>query len=135
LIDVFADGYGDGSPERESLGRHVWNSSNSTGDEFSREGKEMSKIVDGTDILGPYLALSYQWGSHSYDGYITTNSNLLARKLNIVENELPKTFQHAIHAARRLGVRYLSASYNTLKTTRTGWKKVPRWDLYSGMLS
>jgi hypothetical protein len=107
LIDVFADGYGYGSPERESLGRHVWNSSNSTGDEFSREGKEMSKIVDGTDILGPYLALSYQWGSHSYDGYITTNSNLLARKLNIVENELPKTFQHAIHAARRLGVRYL----------------------------
>jgi hypothetical protein len=44
---------------------------------------------------------------HPYEGYITTTANLLAWMGNIVEHELPKTFQHAIHVARSLGVRYL----------------------------
>jgi hypothetical protein len=84
LIDIFADG------DLSGLGR-------------------CSRILDGVEVrsLNKYTALSYQWGSRPYQGYITTKANLVARKAGIVEDELPKTFRHAIYIARRLGVRYL----------------------------
>jgi hypothetical protein len=74
-----------------------------------------SKIVDAADIPHPYLALSYRWNlqppqdsdSHLPQGYVTKHANILARRLDIVEEELPKTFRDAIYATRSLGVRYL----------------------------
>jgi hypothetical protein len=107
LIDVFAQ-------ERDAMSEGTWSkgssgldSSDLPGSEYPRERKETSRIVDRADVQGPYLALSYMWGTHPYKGYITTNANLLARRRNIVEHELPKTFRHALHAARILKVRYL----------------------------
>lgn len=105
LIDVFANG----SVENRSHVRCE------PGGEHSSGRTESSKIVDGADILDPYLALSYRWNldppqdcdSHLPPGYVTKNANILARKMDIVEEELPKTFRDAIYATRRLGVRYL----------------------------
>jgi hypothetical protein len=71
------------------------------------EWRGSSRIVDRADNLAPYLALSYKWGSHPSRDHVTTNANLLARRLDLAEDELPKTFRHAIHIVRRLGVRYL----------------------------
>jgi hypothetical protein len=79
----------------------------SHGDEYLDGRGGSSKIVDGVDIFGPCFALSYRWGSHPTQGYITTKANLSARKLHILESDLPKTFRHAIYVTRRLGLRYL----------------------------
>jgi hypothetical protein len=107
LIDVFAQ-------ERDAMSEVNWSKGSSgldfgdlPGNEYPRGQKKTSRIVDRADVQGPYLALSYMWGTHPYKGYITTNANLLARERNIVEHELPKTFRDAIHVARNLGVRYL----------------------------
>jgi hypothetical protein len=107
LIEVFADDHDAGSKGDKSDGRFEPDFSRLSSDEHLRDRIENSRIVDGVSICHPYTALSYCWGSHPYKGFITTKANLLARKSNIVEDELPKTFRHAIHAARRLGVRYL----------------------------
>jgi hypothetical protein len=107
VIDVFAHRLDARSKGSGSKGTSAPDFSDPPGDEYLHGQKKLSRIVDRVDVLGPYLALSYMWGTHPYKGYITTNANLPARKRNIVEHELPKTFQHAIHIARSLGVRYL----------------------------
>jgi hypothetical protein len=103
LIDVFAyecDVQSTGNSSRTHSGPDP---GSLPGDEWKRS----SRIVDRTDVLDPYLALSYKWGSHPSRDHVTTNANLLARRLHLAEDELPTTFRHAIHIARRLGVRYL----------------------------
>jgi hypothetical protein len=110
LIDVFAHKRDARSKDSGSNGSSGTGSSDmpgQLGDEYTGRQERISRIVDRVDVLDPYLALSYKWGTHPYQSYITTNANLLARMGNILEHELPKTFRHAIHIARSLGVRYL----------------------------
>lgn len=97
LIDIFAHECVESTGSRSKTHHSL------SGDEW----KGSSRIVDRADILDPYLALSYKWGSHPSQDHVTTNANLLARKLDLREDKLPKTFRHAINIARRLGVRYL----------------------------
>jgi hypothetical protein len=103
LIDVFAYDCDVESTGKTSKSRSRPGSGSLSGDGW----RGSSRIVDRADILLPYLALSYKWGSHPSRDHVTKNANLLARKLNLAEDELPKTFRHAIHIARRLDVRYL----------------------------
>jgi hypothetical protein len=103
LIDVFAHEC-DFQITGNSSKAHPGSDSASLSDD---EWRGSSRIVDRADSLAPYLALSYKWGSHPSRDHVTTNANLLARRLDLAEDELPKTFRHAIHIARRLGVRYL----------------------------
>ena len=102
-IDVFAHVCDVQSIENSSKTHPGPDSTSLSGDEW----RGSSRIVDHGDILVPYLALSYKWGSHPSRDHVTTNANLLARELHLAEDELPRTFRHAIHIARRLGVRYL----------------------------
>jgi hypothetical protein len=110
LIDVFAHEQdarstvcaGNGPEESSGL-----ESSDQIGDACLAGQRGLCRVVDRVGVLGPYLALSYRWGSHPPQDHVTTNANLLARKWNLAEDELPKTFQHAIHITRCLGVRYL----------------------------
>jgi hypothetical protein len=53
-----------------------------------------------------YAALSHSWGPSGIKG-ITTKSNLDSRLRNLPIKTLSKTFQDAITATRRLGLRYL----------------------------
>jgi hypothetical protein len=103
LIDVFAHEC-DFQITGNSSKAHPGSDSASLSDD---EWRGSSRIIDRADSLAPYLALSYKWGSHPSRDHVTTNANLLARRLDLAEDELPKTFRHAIHIARRLGVRYL----------------------------
>lgn len=105
LIDVFATGRDAGNTENEL--QKGWDSDHASGNDYLHGRRESSRVVDGANTRGPYAALSYCWGSHPYEGYITTKANLHARMGNLVEDKLPKTFQHAIYIARRLEVRYL----------------------------
>jgi hypothetical protein len=107
LIDVFANRRDAWSTENGTQRPLDRDSSNTTDDGYPTGWKQTSKIVDGVKIRDPYTTLSYCWGSHPYEGYITTNANLPARESNLMEDQLPKTFQHVILIARRLGVRYL----------------------------
>lgn len=108
LIDVFAHERYTWSKGCGSKASSALYSGDLSGDEYPRGQKGLSRIVDRVDVMGrPYLALSYTWGSQSPHDYTTTHDNISARKLDIAERELPKTFQHAIYIARRLNVRYL----------------------------
>jgi hypothetical protein len=64
-------------------------------------------MAESAIVHGQYIALSYRWGSHPYEGYITTTKNLSARRKNLIEHDLPTTFRDAIHITRSLGQRYL----------------------------
>ena len=107
VIDVFSQECSARNRGGESVRSDEWDSDNLLGGEFLPGRRESSRVVDRVDISDPYLALSYRWGSHPSENYVTTRANILTRELNIVEEELARTFQHAIHIARRLGVRYL----------------------------
>lgn len=54
---------------------------------------------------GTWIALSHCWGSGPC--FTTTSTNLAARRESIPYQELPKTFQDAIHVTRMLGYRYI----------------------------
>jgi hypothetical protein len=84
-----------------------WDSKGAPDDGCSRESSRIVGMAESDIVHGQYIALSYRWGSHPYEGYITTTKNLSSRKRNLVEHELPTTFQDAIHITRSLGVQYL----------------------------
>lgn len=54
---------------------------------------------------GIWVSLSHCWGSRGH--FITTSTNLMARRRFIDFHELPRTFQDAFTVTRRLGFRYL----------------------------
>ena len=69
----------------------------------SRE--DMFMLVDGASLTSPYMTLSHCWG-----GILpirTTTANIERFRLGCLINELPLTFQQAIHITRGLKVRYL----------------------------
>jgi hypothetical protein len=110
LIDVFAheqDARSTACVENGPEESSALESSDQIGDACLAGQRGLCRVVDRVDVLGPYLALSYRWGSRPPQDHVTTNANFLARKWNLAQDELPKTFQHAIHITRRLGVRYL----------------------------
>ncbi|KAH8666791.1 heterokaryon incompatibility protein-domain-containing protein [Xylariales sp. PMI_506] len=62
-------------------------------------------LVDGAEILAPFLALSHRWGtSHRIT---LTKDNIISFKSGIALEALPKTFLDAVNIARALDVRYL----------------------------
>lgn len=69
-----------------------------------------SNCAKMADVSQRYIALSYCWGSHLWDGkdpQITTASSLEARKREICMTDLPQTIRDAVVISRRLGIRYL----------------------------
>lgn len=71
-------------------------------------------LVDGTreprlhisnGEYGPYIALSYCWGSTN--PAVTTRHNLKERVKEIPFSDLPRTVHDAITVTRRLGIRFL----------------------------
>jgi hypothetical protein len=63
------------------------------------------RLLETEGQIEKYVCLSHRW----IEGHTTrtTASNLEQRKIAIVWNELPKTYQDAIVFTRRLGLRYL----------------------------
>jgi hypothetical protein len=105
LIDVSAcDAEG---ITKEPQGYCEWDSRDTPDGEYSRESSRIVDMAESVIVHGQYIALSYRWGSHPYEGYITTTKNLSARRENLIEHDLPTTFQDAIRIARSLGQRYL----------------------------
>lgn len=56
-------------------------------------------------VLGPYIALSHRWGTSKV--VRTTKNTLEEHKKQIPWDKMSKTFQDAIHIARKVDVRYL----------------------------
>lgn len=52
-----------------------------------------------------YFTLSHVWGTEKFLTLTTQNMTLLKREIQLIE--LPKCFQEAVVAARRLGGQYL----------------------------
>lgn len=53
-----------------------------------------------------YLALSYRWGKQE-NAFISTGDNLHSHTTHIQFSSLPLTFQHVVHVARFLDIRYV----------------------------
>jgi hypothetical protein len=62
-------------------------------------------LVEGASLLGPYVALSHQWGDAELPK--TTLANIQQRRRSISRAALSKTIQDAISIVRELGFRYL----------------------------
>jgi hypothetical protein len=69
------------------------------------EACQLTLQCNTKDLRGPYIALSYCWGSGQRVS--TTTSNIAARQRSIEIEELPLTIQHAIQVTRNLGYRWL----------------------------
>ena len=70
---------------------------------FRRSSRDV-RLVD-VRKLRPYLALSYCWGEGNS---LTTERRTLRSRLRcITYNQLPRTFQDAVRATRKLGYRYV----------------------------
>jgi hypothetical protein len=69
------------------------------------------RLICGQQVgAGNYVALSHCWGELSNEEnqrYCTTEKNIDRRGEGFKIDELPKTFQHAVEAARGLRVQYL----------------------------
>jgi hypothetical protein len=72
---------------------------------------ENLRLISGEQIgVGNYVALSHCWGKltdEEKQRYCTTKQNIDRRREGFKIDELPKTFQHAVEAARGLSVQYL----------------------------
>jgi len=68
-----------------------------------------------------YVSLSHCWGTGKQ--YKTETTSLQARQISIPLEEMPKTFQDAVHATRYLGFRYLWIdSLCILQDSRDDWQ-------------
>lgn len=55
-----------------------------------------------------YIALSHPWGDRKiHKHYCTTRNNLDRHRIQLVVDDLPDTFKHAVKVTRELSVRYL----------------------------
>lgn len=55
-----------------------------------------------------YIALSHPWGDTvKYPPFCTSQANIASHSAGIPHEELPATFQDAVHCTRELGIRYL----------------------------
>ncbi|KAF1956882.1 HET-domain-containing protein, partial [Byssothecium circinans] len=68
---------------------------------------EHIRLYDTHDFVyhGPYFCLSHCWGETQ--PYILTKETAAALRSGLHTNELPRTFQDAIHVTRKFQVRYL----------------------------
>jgi hypothetical protein len=63
------------------------------------------KLINGKDLLGPYVALSYCWGGEQ--PHALTLSNMNRYEQEISSAVLPQSIQDAIFTTRKLGLRFL----------------------------
>ncbi|KAF2123162.1 heterokaryon incompatibility protein-domain-containing protein [Lophiotrema nucula] len=64
------------------------------------------KLLELTQVVGPYLCLSHCWGSSSHP-LRTLKENLSQHLASIDWDSLPATFKDAIHFTRRLGYQFV----------------------------
>lgn len=63
------------------------------------------RLVNGANRHGPYVTLSHVWGKLRI--ITSTRATLDERKTSVHLGQLSRTFQDAVHATRRLSIRYL----------------------------
>ena len=67
--------------------------------------KQSVQVIEYTESLGPYIALSHCWGGSLPISLEFSTFTNLCRGINL--DVLPNTFRDAIEIARRLGIRYI----------------------------
>lgn len=65
------------------------------------------RLLETCGMRGRYVALSHCWGPQEHRPLMTTQSSLADYMANITWDALPRTYQHAISATRRLGFEYI----------------------------
>lgn len=66
------------------------------------------KLAEMSGVCDWYVALSYRWGDTPKSEMSKLQQELLQSDMHGMHSDsLPKTFQHAIHFTRQIGVRYL----------------------------
>jgi hypothetical protein len=63
--------------------------------------------VSGKEKDGHYATLSHCWGDPNHRPLLTTDQTLACRQQGIEDEELPKTFRHAVEVCRAIGIEFL----------------------------
>ena len=72
-----------------------------------RKGSRRCYLVCGKKNKGHYATLSHCWGDPDHRPLLTTDRTLACRQQGIEDDELPKTFRHAVQICREIGIEYL----------------------------
>jgi hypothetical protein len=72
-----------------------------------KKGSNKCYLVSGKEKNGHYATLSHCWGDSNHRPLSTTDQTLACRQQGIEDEELPKTFQHAVQVCREIGIEYL----------------------------
>lgn len=72
-----------------------------------QKGSSKCYLISGKTKNGYYATLSHCWGDLANRPLMTTDDNLSHRQQGIEDDELPKTFRHAVEVCRELGIEYL----------------------------
>jgi hypothetical protein len=72
-----------------------------------QKGSSRCCLVSGKEKNGHYATLSHCWGDPNHRPLTTTDQTLACRQQGIENEELPKTFQHAVEVCRQIGIDYL----------------------------
>jgi len=93
-------------------------------------------LVSGNGRSGYYATLSHCWGDPHNRPLSTTDQTLPSRQRGIEDEALPKTFRHAVHVCRELGIEYIwidSLCIIQEQETQEDWaKEAPRMGLVYG---
>jgi hypothetical protein len=101
-----------------------------------QKGSSKCYLVSGKRHNGYYATLSHCWGDSNNRPLSTTDQTLACRHQGIEDEELPKTFRHAVQVCRELGIEYLwidSLCIIQEQKSQEDWaKEAPRMGLVYG---
>jgi hypothetical protein len=101
-----------------------------------QKGSSRCHLVSGKRNNGYYATLSHCWGDSKNRPLSTTDQTVACRQQGIEVEELPKTFRHAVHVCREIGIEYLwidSLCIIQDQESQEDWaKEAPRMGLVYG---
>lgn len=100
------------------------------------KGSSKSYLVSGDKKRGYYATLSHCWGGPNNRPLSSTDQTLSCRQQGIEDESLPKTFRHAVHVCRELGIEYIwidSLCIIQAQETQEDWaKEAPKMGVVYG---
>lgn len=101
-----------------------------------QKGSNRCYLVSGKKKSGHYATLSHCWGDPNRRPLSTTDQTLACRQQGIKDEELSRTFQHAVQVCREVGIEYLwidSLCIIQEQESQEDWaKEAPRMGLVYG---
>lgn len=101
-----------------------------------QKGSDRCYLVPGKRRMGYYATLSHCWGDPSNRPLLPTDQTPPHRQQGIEDQDLPKTFRHAVQTCRELGIEYLwidSLCIIQEQESQEDWaKEAPRMGLVYG---